>query len=241
MPFFPLIEFLVITIAAIFVIVNPLTTAFIFLSLLPHADDAERQRVAKRSVVIATSIFLIFAILGGVIFQLFGITIEAFRIAGGLILFGIAMGMIRQGAQESEQDDHDGIVDEVKERKKAGKKPKQDISVIPLAIPFISGPGSIATVMIVTTEAPTPWHIGLVFLAILITTGTCYYAMIYSKYIVRFLGESGKEIITKVFGLILAVIAVQFVINGASDAYRNLHAADQPEAIVTTPDDPATE
>lgn len=242
MPIFSIVEFLLITIAAIFVIVNPLTTAFIFLSLLPHADDAERQRVAKRSVVIATSIFFIFAILGGVIFQLFGITIEAFRIAGGLILFGIAMGMIRQGEQESEQDDHDGVAEELKKSKsKANKTPKRDISVIPLAIPFISGPGSIATVMIVTTEAPTPWHIGLVFLAILITTGTCYYAMIYSKYIVRFLGESGKEIITKVFGLILAVIAVQFVINGASDAYRNLHAADPPEAIVTTPDDPATE
>lgn len=218
-------EYLLITIAAIFVIVNPLTTAFIFLSLLPRADEQERQRVAKRAVVIATSIFFIFAILGGVIFQLFGITLEAFRIAGGLILFGIAMGMIRQGAQEAEQDDHDGIVDEVMERKKAGKKPKQDISVIPLAIPFISGPGSIATVMIVTSEAPTPWHVGLVFLAILITTGTCYYAMLYSKYIVRLLGDSGKEIVTKVFGLILAVIAVQFVINGATDVYRTLQEA----------------
>lgn len=216
------LEYLLITIAAIFAIVNPLTTAFIFLSLLPRADDAERQRVAKRATVIATSIFFLFAVLGGVIFQLFGITLEAFRIAGGVILFGIAMGMIRQGTQESEQDEHDGVVEEVKKERKAGK-PVQDVSVIPLAIPFISGPGSIATVMIVTSEAPTPWHVGLVFLAILITTGTCYYAMLYSKYVVRLLGESGKEIVTKVFGLILAVIAVQFVINGASDVYRNLH------------------
>lgn len=225
-------EFLFITIAAIFVIVNPLTTAFVFLSLLPRADDEERQRVAKRSVVIAASIFFIFAILGGVIFQLFGITLEAFRIAGGLILFGIAMGMIRQGAQEAEQDDHDNVVDDARERRKAGR-PKQDVSVIPLAIPFISGPGSIATVMIVTSEAPTLWHIGLVFVAILITTGTCYYAMIYSKYIVRFLGDSGKEIVTKIFGLILAVIAVQFVINGTSDVYRNLHNATPQESLVS--------
>lgn len=212
-------QYLVITIAAIFVIVNPLTTAFVFLSLLPRASEDERNRVAKRSVVIATSIFLIFALLGGVIFQLFGITLEAFRIAGGIILFGIAMGMIRKGEDESEQD---GDEADAAPTARAKKKRNQDVAVIPLAIPFISGPGSIATVMILTSEAPSIWHIGLVFLAILITTGTCYYMMVNSKYIVRFLGDSGKQIITKVFGLILAVIAVQFVINGATDVYRNL-------------------
>jgi multiple antibiotic resistance protein len=214
-------EYLLITIAAIFVIVNPLTTAFIFVSLLPRASEKRRQATARRAVIVSTSIFFTFALLGSVIFQLFGITLEAFRIAGGIILFGIAMSMIRKGRDEAEQ----GGADEDDDDSPAGKR-GQDVSIIPLAIPFISGPGSIATVMILTSEAPSPWHLGIVFLAILITTGACYYAMIYSKFIVRYLGETGKEIATKLFGLILSVIAVQFVINGVHDAYRNLPAPE---------------
>lgn len=223
-------EYLLITIAAIFVIVNPLTTAFVFMSLLPRANDARRKETAKRAVLVSTGIFFTFALLGGVIFQLFGITIEAFRIAGGIILFGIAMGMIRKGRDEGEEVAEDGS-----DPAKTG--PGQDVSIIPLAIPFISGPGSIATVMILTSEAPSVWHVGLVFLAILITTVTTYFAMIHSKILVRFLGETGKDIVTKLFGLILSVIAVQFVINGVNDVYGKLPDRAPPAAAdnATTP------
>ncbi len=197
--------YLLITIAGIFVIVNPLTTAFAFMSLTTRMKEERKKEIALKATKISTGLFFIFAILGGVIFQLFGITLAAFRIAGGIILFGIAMGMIRsQGEDERKQTKPEGEI-------------ADDISVIPLAIPFISGPGSIATVMILTSEAPTIYHTGLVFLAVLITTVTCYYSMVYSKVIVRYLGDSGKQIITKVFGLILAVISVQFVINGAAN------------------------
>lgn len=206
-------EYWLVTIAALFVIVNPLTTAFVFLSMLSKADEEIRARIALRSVLVATGIFLVFALLGGVIFQLFGITLEAFRIAGGIILFGIAMRMIHKGRDETET-----AADETE----VNSRITDDISIIPLAIPFISGPGSIATVMILTSEAPSIWHLGLVFIAIGLATGACYYAMIYSQYIVRYLGETGKEIITRLFGVILSVIAVQFVINGVIDVYKGL-------------------
>lgn len=201
------ILYLLITIAGIFVIVNPLTTAFAFMSLTTRMKEERRKEIALRATKISTGLFFVFALLGGIIFQLFGITLAAFRIAGGIILFGIAMGMIRSKGEEE---------DERKQTKPEGEI-SDDISVIPLAIPFISGPGSIATVMILTSEAPTIYHTGLVFLAVLITTVTCYYSMVYSKVIVKYLGDSGKQIITKVFGLILAVISVQFVINGAAN------------------------
>ncbi len=198
-------SYLLITIAGIFVIVNPLTTAFAFMSLTTKMDESKKKAIALKSTKISTSLFFIFALLGGVIFQLFGITLAAFRIAGGIILFGIAMGMISsRNSDESQQTRPEGEI-------------ADDISVIPLAIPFISGPGSIATVMILTSEAPTIYHTLIVFVAVLFTTVSCYYSMVYSKVIVRYLGESGKQIITKVFGLILAVIAVQFVINGIAN------------------------
>jgi multiple antibiotic resistance protein len=205
---FGILEYLLITIAAIFVIVNPLTTAFVFMSLVPKASEAEKKAIAKRSTKISTAVFIVFALLGGVIFQLFGITLYAFRIAGGIILFGIAMGMIKPKPNKEKQISQDGEV--------------ADIAIIPLAIPFISGPGSIATVMILTSEAPSIYHLVLVFFAIVLTTYACYLAMVNSKYIVKYLGESGKEIITRLFGLILAVIAVQFVINGSVEAYKEL-------------------
>jgi multiple antibiotic resistance protein len=199
------VSYLLITIAGIFVIVNPLTTAFAFMSLTTRMKDDRRRMIALRATKISTGLFFIFALLGGIIFQLFGITLAAFRIAGGIILFGIAMGMIRkQDSDDTEQKKPEGEI-------------ADDISVIPLAIPFISGPGSIATVMILTSEAPTIYHTGLVFVAVLFTTVSCYYSMIYSKVIVRYLGDTGKQIITKVFGLILAVISVQFVINGIAN------------------------
>ncbi len=207
-------EYWLVTIAALFVIVNPLTTAFVFMSMLSKASEETRARIALRSVLVATGVFLTFALLGGLIFQLFGITLEAFRIAGGIILFGIAMRMISQGRDETESTAHgSGKVD---------SQITDDIAIIPLAIPFMSGPGAIATVMILTSEAPSVWHVSLVFVAIGISTAACYYAMIYSQYLVRYLGETGKEIITRLFGLILSVIAVQFVINGVVDIYKDL-------------------
>ncbi len=213
------LAYLIITIAGIYVIVNPLTTAFMFLSLTTRMSEEKKRTIALRATKISTGLFFSFALLGGVIFQLFGITLAAFRIAGGIILFGIAMGMISKSESESNKQ----------------KKPEgditDDISVIPLAIPFISGPGSIATVMILTSEAPTIYHTGLVFIAVLFTTISCYYSMIYSKFIVRYLGDTGKQIVTKIFGLILAVISVQFVINGIASVVVDFGIIDIPDVV----------
>lgn len=198
-----LVIYLAISIAAVFVIVNPLTTAFIFFSLVKGSSNKEKKIIAKRAVLISTVILIAFALAGGIIFKLFGISLAAFRIAGGIILFGIGMKMLGEGKDEI--DLKDGKVSE-------------GVAIIPLAIPFISGPGSIATVMILTSEAPSLIHVLVVFAAVLITTITCFYSMIYSKHITNYLGETGKQIISKLFGLILSVIAVQFVINGILDS-----------------------
>ena len=205
-----LLEYLVIAFLAVFVIVNPLTTAFMFMAMRPKASDAERRAIALRSTKVATALLVAFALLGGTIFQLFGITLAAFRIAGGIILFGIAIGMIRHTAGDERE--------KAEEVKTDRATITNDISVIPLAIPFMSGPGAIATVMILTSEAPTVYHTALVFLAVFACMVTCYYAMVHSQYIVKYLGDTGKDIMSKIFGLILAVLAVQFVINGMSDA-----------------------
>ncbi len=203
-----LVEYFFLSLAAVFVIINPLTTAFVFASLLPKSNDAERKLIARRAVVTATAVLITFALLGGLIFQIFSITLGAFRIAGGLILFGIGMNMLNK-TEDAEQS--------TSEVKPTGTI-TDNISIVPLAIPFISGPGSIATVMVLTSDAAGIGQWSMVFLAILITTVACYFSMVNSKVVIDYLGETGRKILTKVFGLILAVIAVQFVINGVSDA-----------------------
>lgn len=94
-------EYFLIALAAIFVIINPLTTAFVFASLLPKAAEDERRLVAKRAVVTATAVLFSFALLGGLIFQLFSITLGAFRIAGGLILAVIAVQFVINGVSDA--------------------------------------------------------------------------------------------------------------------------------------------
>ncbi|WP_376695405.1 MarC family protein [Wenzhouxiangella sp. EGI_FJ10305] len=207
-----IIEYFLIAIVGMFVIVNPLTTAFAFASLTSESDDEEQEAIARRAVIASTAMLFVFALLGSLIFQLFGITLAAFRIAGGMILFGIAMNMLNK----SEASDHDKS-----EARPSRALLAQDIAIVPLAIPFISGPGAIATAMILTSEAPGFWYSIVVLFAIAVTTVSCYFTMVYSNVVIRWIGNSGRRILTKVFGLILAVIAVQFVLNGAGEAVTN--------------------
>lgn len=203
-----LLQYFFVVFAAIFVIINPITTSFVFLGLLPHASHRKKVYVAKTAVKVATVILFIFTLIGSYIFSLFGISIAAFRIAGGIILFSIAMGMIRK--EQGEHNENAVIEDD-------NLDTADNIAIIPLAIPFMSGPGAIATVMILTAQAPSVYHVSIILLGILITMVASYYALLYSEKIVDFLGETGKRIVTKVFGLILSVIAIQFILNGILD------------------------
>lgn len=199
------LEYFIISFIAIFVIINPVTTGLVFNTLLFFRKQEERNVIAWRAATFATSVLLVFAFLGQHILSIFGISIGAFRIAGGIILFGIGMNMIKNVQGEHHQTEENPELDD------------DDVSIIPLAIPFISGPGAIATVLILTTEAPSIAHLAPVVAAIFVVTTLCYFAMRYSHVVASRIGETERRVITKVFGLILVVIAVQFVINGLLD------------------------
>lgn len=201
-----LLDYFLITFVALFVIINPLTTAFVFQNLLPYSTHDLKYQIAKRAALIAGTILIIFSLFGNFIFQIFGITIPAFKIAGGLILFGIAMNMIKK--QEGEHDEKHHTSTELD---------SDDISVVPLAIPFISGPGSIATTMLLTSESQSRPEYLIVIISIILVVTLCYFTMKHSHKIVEKIGVTGKKISTKIFGLILAVISIQFVLNGAFD------------------------
>ena len=202
-----LLNYLLISLASMFVIINPLSTAFVFASLVSNETEKEQRIIAQRATIISTIVIFVFAIMGKLIFKFFGISIPAFKIAGGIILFGIAYNMIWK---QEPRFSHD---------RKSYKNTTiaEDLAIVPIAIPFISGPGAIATVMILVSEAPGDLYIIPVLIAVLMVTVSSYLAMVYSEEITKYMGNIGRRVMTKLFGIILAVISVQFVINGILD------------------------
>jgi len=157
----------------------------------------------------------VFAALGGVIFRLLGISLGAFRIAGGLLLFLLAVDMLR--AQRSRQrtspeEEIEGV-------------DKPDISLFPLAIPMLAGPGSISTVMVLVSRVEHYWHYGVILLAVTLTAIGVYYVLRGALMIERRLGQTGLNVMQRVMGLILAAVAVQFVVEGITAVLPSFAAA----------------
>jgi multiple antibiotic resistance protein len=187
------------------VVVEPLSVIPIFIALTEGDSEAERRRMARKGVAIAAIILTVFAFLGGPFLRTMSISIDAFRIFGGLLLFLIALEMVfarTSGTRTSNSEQEEG-------RKKA------DISVFPLAFPFIAGPGALATILLAFGPASgNPLlYAGLlacVFVVLLITLAALYVA----SPIMRVMGVTGANVVNRLFGVILGALAVQFVIDG---------------------------
>jgi len=173
-------------------------------------DSAARLNVAKESCRYAFLILLVFALLGGFILQLFGITIEAFRIGGGILLFLIGMEMIYARTSRTK----------LTATEKYESMDAEDISVTPLAIPMIAGPGAITTTSVLMNEAvgSIPDMVMILF-AIIIAILLTYLMMIRSDTIVSRIGQKEFRAINRLMGMLLIAIAVQFVISGLSSAF----------------------
>lgn len=192
------------TLTTLFFVVDPPATAPIFLSMTASDSTEHKRRTAFRAAV-ATGIALAsFAAVGGLIFELLGISLGAFRIAGGILLFLLAVDMLR--AQRSRQrtspeEEIEGI-------------DKPDVSVFPLAIPMLAGPGAISTVMVLVSRAKHLWQYTAILLAIAVTAFGVYFTLRGALFIERRLGQTGLNVLQRVMGLILAATAVQFVLEG---------------------------
>ena len=194
----------------LFVVVDPVGNAPIFAGLTRGLSEAERRRAAFKGVMLAAAILLVFFAVGNGLLSALGIGIPAFRIAGGLLLFLIAIDMVfaRQSGLRGTTDS---------ERAEAHQR--DDISIFPLAFPLIAGPGAITTVLLMASEG-ADWQgqlirLGLILAVLLITLGS----LLVTARIVRLLGETGANVIDRLLGLILAAIAVQFVVDGLRTAF----------------------
>ncbi|WP_291423662.1 MarC family protein [Deinococcus sp.] len=207
-------EFLTIanrTFLTMVVVMDPIGLAPIFIGLAGSRPAFERRRMATKGVLVAGGIILLFGLFGQALLHYLGISLSAFRIAGGLLLFMIALDMVfarQSGSKETPE-----------EEKEAQERP--DISVFPLAIPLIAGPGTLASIMI---EANTAHGEPLLLLTVMLVTGAvlllCYLALRLSGQIARLMGLTGIHVVTRVLGVLLAALAVQYVADGTLTLMR---------------------
>jgi multiple antibiotic resistance protein len=206
-----LLSFVLLTFSSILIVVNPLAATLIFVSLTETMERTAKIQVARDSTRFALVVLLVFAIAGGLILQLFGITIEAFRIAGGLLLFGIGMDMVYAKTSRTKM-----TATEKYEGQEA-----DDIAIMPLAIPMITGPGAITTAIVLMNEALGLGLSALIFvpLAAAVAIGITYYMMKNADYIVQHIGQREYRAINRLMGMLLIAIAVQFIIIGIQTAF----------------------
>lgn len=200
----PLLEHALLVFMAFFAIMNPIANTAIFYSLTGDKDKNEQRKIARKALVITFFIILTFAILGKSIFHLFGITLPALRITGGILVFLIGYHML-QGANSK--------LHTIKE------SADTDITVSPLAVPLLAGPGTIATAMNYSA-AGGAMEIMLTIFAFSVLCLITFFCFIFSSKILSVLGESGVGIVTRLMGLILAVIGVQMLIEGLDNAIK---------------------
>ena len=202
-----LLQFSFVALTSVFFLVDPVAAIPTFLAMTVGGDQVQRRHMAKRAAWTCLLVLTGVAAAGKLIFQLFGITLPAFKIAGGVILLLIGLDMLR--ARRSQTKETPGEAEEG-----AGK---EDVGIIPLGMPMLAGPGAISTVMVLIGGMPAWWYGIPVFLAILIVSLASYWILAGADRVRRYLGETGIRILSRLMGLMLTAIAVQFMLNGLAD------------------------
>jgi multiple antibiotic resistance protein len=205
-----MLDFATTAFVSILILVDPPGTVPAFMALTARHTPDRRRKTATVASVVATLTLMGFAAVGNVVFRVLGLTLPAFQIAGGVILFLVALDMIRGQRTTKEQPE------EMKEYADAVEE--TDVAVAPLAIPMLAGPGALSTVAVLMAHAKDTAEASLVYLAIALTGLICYVTLRLASPIQKRLGMTGVHILGRVLGLILAGIGVQFILNGLKAA-----------------------
>jgi multiple antibiotic resistance protein len=208
------LSFALVAFSSLIVIINPVMVTSVFITLTSSATPEAKRAISRKTTLTAFIVLLAFAISGTLIFKFFSITIGAFQIAGGIILFSVAMGMLHARTSRTKQTPEE--MDEAMSR--------EDIAVVPLAIPIVSGPGAITTVVVLSGETRAIPNMAILFLAIVVSMVIVFVMLRNASSIQKFMGPSGLNITTRLMGLVLAAVAVQFVVHGIASVLPELAA-----------------
>ena len=201
------VRFSLLALSSIFFLVDPFAALPTFLAVTAGQDPKKRVRTARKASLTAFVILTTFAIAGTYIFRIFGITLPAFEIAGGIILLLIGLDMLeakRSPTQESPSDTQEATA-------------KDDVGIVPMGIPMLAGPGAITSVMVLVGQAQTKWQMAAIFGSIAITAAICFLVLGSAARVARILGDTGIRILVRIMGLLLVALAVQYFVNGFQD------------------------
>ncbi len=203
-----MVRFSLLAFSSIFFLVDPFAALPTFLAVTAGVDRPRRRRIARKASLTAWVLLSAFALAGQYIFRLFGITLPAFEIAGGIILLLIGLDMLNARRSPTQET---GAETEAASH-------KEDAGIVPLGIPMLAGPGSITSVMVLVGQAEGKWMmVGAILAAIAITALICYLVLGNSDRVAQVLGETGIRILVRIMGLLLVALAVQYFVNGMVD------------------------
>ncbi len=205
----PLVRFSVLALSSIFFLVDPFAAIPSFLAITESAEPARRARMARKAAITCFIVLTSFALGGQLLFKMFGITLPAFEVAGGLILLLIGLDMLQ--AKRSPTQEATGDTEEAAH--------KEDAGIVPLGIPMLAGPGAISSVMVLVGQVPRLWHweMGAILGAIGFTSLVSYWVLAGASRVRRVMGETGIRILVRIMGLLLVALAMQFFVNGLTD------------------------
>ncbi len=203
------LSFSLLSLSAIFFVVDPMGVIPVFMAMTSNDPPEKRRSMARRASVAAFFILSTFAVAGTLIFRVFGVTLGAFKVAGGILLLLTSIEMLRAQPQRTRvtpEEAQEGV-------------DKEDVAIFPLAIPLLAGPGSIATVTTLMGKAGRILFAVPVILSIAVTCAASYAMLIAAERIQRLMGVTGLSVMNRVIGLIIGALAVQFMFDGLRDTF----------------------
>jgi len=189
-------------ITSFFTLINPLGVMPIFMTLTSNLEQKKRESTAKKAIIVAFIILILFAVSGQLLFKFFGISVNSFKIVGGVIFFMMGMDMLQARLNKIE----------VKEEEV--EKYVSDISITPLAIPMICGPGAITNAIVLMEEMNTFVEQGVLLFSIFVVMLLTYIILLSASKIIKTIGQTGTAVLMRLMGLIVMVIAVEFFFSG---------------------------
>ncbi len=214
-------DFAIPAFVTLFVIIDPIGLVPIFLALTQNGSAQYKSRMAINSVLIAFAILLVFALFGQSLLGALGISLAAFRIAGGALLFLIALEMVFEKRNKKRSERVEERQDEVFAKQQLQHSELDDIAAFPLAMPFLAGPGAIATIMLLMNEQHGNWIAQIAIISAMgITLLIAFVLFMISTAVAKLLAPSITTVISRLLGILLAALSIQFVIDGIKQSFN---------------------
>ena len=198
------LQYLLFCLSTLFTVVNPLGITPIFAAMTEKFSNDDQKRIAQKGILTGSIVLIVFTLLGSFIFRFYGLTVEAVQIMGGVIYFrsGLRMLDAQVGRSRTTQSERDEFKD------------SDELAISPIGVPLITGPGAITGVVILSGKGTSEYSILVLLLSVIITMSLFYLILRAGNYLAKRIGIAGMRVIERMMGLILMVIAVQFIING---------------------------